>query len=173
MFGLCHFLCIKMHLNETFGLQKNCASCELQWTKNNTDICLTFLSGRWRWRQWRHPVWGWADQDRVRRPAQQVQQRDPGSATSSSGILHWSRWYFHVPYLTHIILYMWFKPYLEGSGGGEVTASLFMGPEFKSIWRLGFFHFFKQGQSVLNQVPQERCMFAVFSVITLAVLPVV
>ena len=65
----------------------------------------------------------------------------------------------------------------KGSGGGEVaraTASLTRGREFKSTWRQGFFlfFFFNQWQSVFNQVPQERCIFAVFPmIITLAVLP--
>ena len=45
------------------------------------------------------------------------------------------------------------------------------GPEFKSTWRHGFFLFFYQRESVFNQVPQERWIFAVFPIITLAVLP--
>ena len=35
----------------------------------------------------------------------------------------------------------------------------------------GLLIFFNQRQNVLHQVPQERCIFAVFPLITLAVLP--
>ena len=55
-----------------------------------------------------------------------------------------------------------------GSGGGEVVramASWSRGHKFESTWRQGFFLFFlNQWQSVLNQVPQERCIFAVFPI---------
>ena len=54
---------------------------------------------------------------------------------------------------------------LEGSGGGKVVRAMdsySRGPEFKSTWRRGFFLFFYQQHSVLNQVPQERCISAVF-----------
>ena len=69
---------------------------------------------------------------------------------------------------------------LEGSSGGEivrVTALLSRGPEYKSTWHQGFFlfiFFFYQWHSVLDQVPQERCLFAVFPIsysTLIAVLP--
>ena len=58
-----------------------------------------------------------------------------------------------------------------GSAGGEVvraTASNSRGPEFESSCTRAFFSSSING---LNQVPQERCIFAVFPLKTLAVLP--
>ena len=62
-----------------------------------------------------------------------------------------------------------------GSDGGEVVRATVVssnrGPEFKSTRRQVFFLFFYQRQSVLNQVPQERCIIAIFPItIALAVL---
>ena len=60
-----------------------------------------------------------------------------------------------------------------GSGGVEVVrvkVAVSWAPEFES-WHRGFFLFFHQQQSVLNQVPRQRCKFAVLPIITIAVLP--
>ena len=104
----------------------------------------------------------------------------PSSSTSlSSRLVEFNLTLFHpldkplerCCYYSSILV--WYQYWLcSGSVGGKVvrvTASYSRGPEFKSTCRQGFVLFVYQRQSVLNQVPQESSVFAIFP-ITLAVL---